>query len=107
MSSVEGDSDIQYMDVREFRTSGLLQELNRLFLHPLGLALEVRQDPVDGTESLGHIWDYRWESDGGIVYGDGVIDPEKVESVSALAKAKADARLDRYGWVIQPVSEDD
>ena len=29
------------MSVKEFRERGFLQELNRLFLHPLGLALEV------------------------------------------------------------------
>lgn len=30
-----------YIDIKEFREKGYLQELNRLFLHKLGLALEV------------------------------------------------------------------
>ena len=34
----------------EFRAAGLLQEVNRQFLHPLGLALEVIA-PADGKES--------------------------------------------------------
>ena len=29
------------IDVKEFREKGYLQELNRRFLHPLGLALEI------------------------------------------------------------------
>jgi hypothetical protein len=32
---------IKHMPISEFRSDGYLQELNRLFLHPLGLALEV------------------------------------------------------------------
>lgn len=32
---------IKHMPVAEFRRDGYLQELNRLLLHPLGLALEV------------------------------------------------------------------
>lgn len=34
-------SDIKYMDIAAFRGQGYLQEVNRRFLHPLGLALEV------------------------------------------------------------------
>ena len=30
----------KYMPIKEFRERGYLQELNRRFLHPLGLALE-------------------------------------------------------------------
>jgi hypothetical protein len=33
---------INYMDIAEFQSEGYLQEVNRQFLHPLGLALEVR-----------------------------------------------------------------
>lgn len=29
------------IDIKEFREKGYLQELNRNFLHPLGLALEI------------------------------------------------------------------
>lgn len=32
--------EIKYMDVEEFRELGYLQEANRLFFHPVGLALE-------------------------------------------------------------------
>lgn len=59
---------IRRMTVKAFRAQGYLQELNRLFMHPLGLALEVIVDD-DGTERFGRVWDYRHDSEG-IIYGD-------------------------------------
>ena len=41
--------DIKRIDIKEFRESGLLAELNRTFLHPLGLALEIIVED-DGTD---------------------------------------------------------
>ena len=60
-------SDIQTINIEEFRTKGYLQELNRQFLHPLGLALEISIDE-NGEETLGNIWDYRDDLEG-IYYG--------------------------------------
>jgi len=54
------------MDVEVFRKMGYLQELNRLFLHPLGLALSIIVEE-DGKEHFGEIWDYR-EAEEGIYY---------------------------------------
>lgn len=54
---------IKYIDIKEFRELGYLQELNRRFLHPLGLALEVGIND-DGTEYLKEIWDYRDDPEG-------------------------------------------
>lgn len=51
------------MDIAEFRQLGYLQELNRRFLHPLGLAIEIVQHE-DGSESLGGVWDYRDDPEG-------------------------------------------
>ena len=55
--------EIKRIDIKEFREKGYLQELNRRFLHPLGLALEVVIND-DGTEQLGGIWDYREDKEG-------------------------------------------
>ena len=58
---------IKRMDIREFRELGYLQEANRRFFHPLGLALEVvTSDPEDGDQSwrLGGIWEYREDPEG-------------------------------------------
>jgi len=52
------------IDVKEFRSKGYLQELNRRFLHPLGLALEVIINENNGDEVLGGIWDYRNDPEG-------------------------------------------
>jgi hypothetical protein len=51
------------ISIKEFREKGYLQELNRRFLHPLGLALEIVIDK-DGSEYLGGIWDYRGDTSG-------------------------------------------
>jgi len=51
------------MTVSEFRKLGYLQELNRRFLHPLGLALEVVVEG-GGSEKFGQIWDYREDPEG-------------------------------------------
>lgn len=56
-------SGVQRLDIKEFRAFGYLQEANRRFFHPLGLALEVVQNP-DGTERLGGVWDYRDDPEG-------------------------------------------
>ena len=46
------------MSVKEFRELGFLQEVNRLFLHPRGLALEVAVGD-DGEMRFGEVWDCR------------------------------------------------
>ena len=46
---------MKYMSVKEFRELGILQELNRAFLHPLGLALEVVVHHF-GHEEFGRVW---------------------------------------------------
>jgi len=37
-------SEIKRIEIKEFREMGLLAEINRSFLHPLGLALEIIVD---------------------------------------------------------------
>lgn len=55
--------EIKKIEIKEFREKGYLQELNRRFLHPLGLALEILIEN-DGSEKLGGIWDYRNDLEG-------------------------------------------
>jgi len=54
---------IKRIDIKEFRAKGYLQEINRKFLHPLGMALEV-DILEDGSEALKGIWDYREDEEG-------------------------------------------
>lgn len=60
---MENVEEIKRINIKEFRELGYLQELNRKFSHPLGLALEVLQD-ANGDETLGGIWDFREDLEG-------------------------------------------
>ncbi len=44
-------SDIKHIDIKEFRATGFLQESNRLFFHPHGLALEVNCVSENGWQA--------------------------------------------------------
>lgn len=48
MAKLEG-RDIRRLPIREFRARGYLHEVNRLVLHPLGLALEVTKVKEPGV----------------------------------------------------------
>lgn len=95
---------IQYLPIGEFRAQGYLQELNRQFLHPLGLALEVRLDEATGVEFLGGIWDYRDDPEG-MRYGSGVMDVDKAEQIAREHTERVDARVHALGYWIQPFDE--
>lgn len=56
-----------HMDIGEFRRLGLLQEVNRRFFHPIGLALAVnaaKDDAEPITETLAYIIDCRDDPEG-------------------------------------------
>ena len=94
-----------YMDAREFRDAGFLQEANRLFFHPLGLALEVVVDD-DGTERFSGVWDYRDDPEG-VIFAEGMIDPDKAARVRDEVKRHVVARVRRFGDMVQPVDADE
>lgn len=81
---------IKKMSPREFRELGYLQELNRRFLHPLGLAIEIALDG-DGVERFGGVWDYRDDPEG-LIFAPGVIDPDKALRIQMEAERKKAAR---------------
>lgn len=95
---------IKYMSIREFVELGFLQEANRRFFHPLGLALEVHVEgvsDVDGSYRLGGIWDYRDDPEGIIFTGP--LDPVKADNVLVEEGRHAQARLSMIGSMIQPL----
>jgi hypothetical protein len=96
-------SEVKYMGIKEFREEGYLQELNRRFLHPLGLALEVVIN-ADGTERLGGVWDFRDDPEG-MIYGEDTIEVEKVQHIRQIENGRTTARLDALGFWVQPVTE--
>ena len=82
---------IKRINIKKFRAKGFLQEANRKFFHPLGLALEVIVDDITGEESLGGVWDYE-EDPEGMFFGVGMISKDKIDYVEILRKSKVKCR---------------
>lgn len=90
---------IRYMDIAEFRSEGYLQELNRLLLHPLGLALATETDD-HGNERLHGIWDYRNDPEG-IRFVQTDLQPH-ADHVKALWDQREPDRVHALGYMVQP-----
>lgn len=71
---------MKYIDIREFVEFGYLQELNRVFLHPLGLALEVIEND-DGSVYISGVQDHRDDPDG-FRFAEGHTSTEKTMNVN-------------------------
>src|ERR1700744_1597768 len=93
-------NEIKYMDIDEFADDGFLQEANRQFFHPLGLALEVSDPNQTGKYDTIRIWDYR-EDPEGMLFGYNLLSAEKAQTVdeerlkhlaTRIALADVDAR---------------
>jgi hypothetical protein len=96
---------IKRMDLSEFKEKGLLQEVNRQFFHPLGLALEMVYDDEKDEISFGGVWDFRDDPEGMIFDLSIQLSAEAEQNVRSLREAHEMARLERFGWVIQPIVE--
>ena len=88
----------KFMSVKKFRQLGLLHELNRQFLHPLGLAIEVEIDPQTGDEKFGRIWDCTSDPEG-IIFGK--LNTEKMDKAKEFIDARHNSREARLGYIIQ------
>ena len=99
------------LSAAEFRKRGYLQEVNRRFLHPLGLAMFIDKDPDTGEESLGGVYDCQDEAEG-VYYGwpagsDGArIMGERAREVEAEWAARSHPRTEKLGFMVQPVEAD-
>jgi len=98
------EPEVKRIDIKEFREFGYLHELNRGFLHPLGLALEVVVED-DGTERLGGVWDYRDDPEG-MRFHEGTLNPEKARRIAAERERRRPAREAALGYWQQPIPED-
>jgi len=94
-------AEVKRIDIAEFREVGYLQELNRRFLHPLGLALEVVVED-DGTERLGSVWDYRDDPEG--IYFERHDLAEKAKRIADMESARVQSRMDALGYFVQPAA---
>lgn len=88
----------KYIDIKEFVADGYLQELNRQFLHPLGLALEVKRDRKTGEMAIGGVWDSRDDSEGFVFSGIDLY--PKAVAIAMLANQRKADRIQKIGsWV--------
>lgn len=102
---------IKRISISEFRDKGYLKELNRRFLHPLGLALEVVIDDETGEEKLGGIWDMRSDPEG--IYYDlqnssnkRISDFQKAEEfIDNELESRKQRRIENLGFFIEPIPE--
>lgn len=99
----------EHMDIKEFKEKGYLQEVNRRFFHPIGLALAVALDN-DGEWSLDGVLDARDDPEGFVF--DYSNHPNPHDSLE-LNQVRADfidtqedhfgpARERKFGFRIQP-----
>ena len=88
---------IKYLDPKLLVSEGYLQEANRQFFHPLGMALEV--NPQTGEIK---VWDYRDDPEG-INFAEKVDLKPKAEAVLNVEAAKYAARKKALGYWVQPV----
>ncbi len=96
---------MKHLSIKAFRDRGYLQELNRRFLHPLGLALEiqVRDDLEDDTATTMRIQDAQDDPEG-FIFEDP--DQAKTDAIDAEWNERAEVRQKALGFVLQPVKEE-
>jgi|SRR5882724_1739927 len=93
---------ITRLDWKTLRDDGYLQEANRMFFHPLGLALAVTVND-DGVGTLS-VLDARDDPEGfNFVKGEDLA--TKAERVRQIADARRDARVGGLGYWQQPIGE--
>jgi hypothetical protein len=98
------EQKVNRIDLDEFQKFGYLQEVNRQFLHPLGLALEVIVDDDGKVDRLGGIWDYRNDPEGMAFCDLSTKEAsEKADRVEAERKRFQKSREERLGFTIQPI----
>jgi hypothetical protein len=96
------------MDIKEFIDQGYLQEVNRQFLHPLGLALVASAQVEDDTGEVTDQWEIRgvWDARDdpeGIIFSEEVLDSEKASRVAKEQAKRLAPRLDALGYIVQSV----
>ncbi len=112
---VEGaDVKRNVMSVQAFRDEGWLFGVNRILLHPCGVALSIesRADRETGESfamKFGEILDYRDDPEG-IAFNESELGDLQVRQTAAFLQAywaKREARMERLGYFIQPIEGED
>jgi hypothetical protein len=102
---MSGPPKQKYMKMSEFKEAGYLQEVNRTFFHPLGLALAVKVSK-DGIVTLKGVQDHRDNPDG-VTYApmdaDGAV--AKATFINGERNKRATQRALAWGTHEQPAEE--
>lgn len=84
------------------RDAGLIFEINRKILHPLGLALEIIIND-DGTEEFGDLWDCRDDPEG-VIYNKWCFE-SGLKKFKAYMKEQGNkllkSRIETLGYLVQ------
>lgn len=92
------------MTIQEFKDGGYLQELNRKFLHRLGLALSIKEHD-DGSIEFGEIIDSRVNKEG-IIFDDTISQSKQYfDNICKIDRELAEkdkSRFNSLGFCIQP-----
>lgn len=99
--------EIKYMDIKELVEKGYLQEANRQFFHPLGLALAVSYDEQSKSYTLAGVIDKR---DSEIYYDLEnsnlqriMVFNQKKEYIEEQKQIHAEHREKKLGFSLEPV----
>lgn len=96
MSRTDKNNKTKYTTVKQLREWGLLFEINRQVLHPLGLALAVEVDN-DGNEIISpNIWDCRDDPEG-VLFGDDLFADGRRKARKMMEDWGTDKLQDRLG----------
>lgn len=90
------------MTITEFRELGLLQEINRQVLHPMGLALAVKY--VDGKEVIDCLIDARDDPEG-MCFDNEDISVNYYTNFYKLFNEKRKNRIKYLGYHVQPIQQ--
>ena len=97
----------KYVLLDEFLDGGLLQEVNRLFFHPRGLALELTVESGTQTKYIVGIQDWRKDPEG-IAFKESLEQSaeakQKANNVERMRKEQQAKRFKHFGWDIQPLT---
>jgi hypothetical protein len=95
--------DAPRMTPTDFAASGALLEVNRVVLHPVGLALAIEPDGtlvvLDDRADPGGIWFERGIEDEASGFP---LAADRAETFKALWDARRPARVEALGFMIQP-----
>jgi hypothetical protein len=97
------NDQVPEMNIEEFLEGGFLQEVNRRFFHPLGLAMSVKTHG-DGTVTLHKIWDGRDDPEGFTFEGWNESDTARALVIDEEMERRLQIRREKLGFGVQPLT---